>query len=54
MIIGCIVFAVDDDLKLVRNVMDLHAGFALCIIGGILAIIAAVLGFMIRTDIYTA
>ena len=39
-IIGCILFATDSDIKTLGEGMNLHAGFALCIIGGVASLAA--------------
>ena len=44
MIIACIVFAERGDVSIPAKY--LHAGFGLCIVSGILAFVAAVLGFI--------
>jgi len=53
MIIGCVVYAVKTKDELTKGLpfsLDLHAGFALCIVAGIGSIVAAVLFFMIKDD----
>jgi hypothetical protein len=50
MIIGAIVFATNDDLKAVAALTNskLNAGFALCIVSGVLALPAGVVMFLVK------
>lgn len=48
MIVGCIIFSTED-----HDGYKLHAGFALCIVGGILSIVAGVFNIFGIVRIYT-
>ena len=49
MIIGAVVFVTNSDIKDMYNAgLKIHAGFALCVVAGVLAIPAGIVMFLIK------